>query len=232
MGGICSFQFGREVSQWLHSWRNSERLETTTKEETEEERQPKPDPTNSSSSSPSEQSSGFGDDSSQSITRPKALMFLVVAVLFVLFVFGGVSHDIQFYKSMTVMTLAAPFGALIRWKLTGCNHRSEKSRLCWLPLGTLTANLLGGIISIVCTGILDRYGDSETMQNPWVDATLFAIRVGLAGSLSTVSSMVKEIVNLSEHYPGHAKSLYYASGTLISSMFLCLGIYSAIVRPN
>lgn len=136
-----------------------------------------------------------------------------------------------FYKSMTAMVLVAPIGALTRWKMSNWNSSSCFHRFCpWLPWGTLCANLLASIISIACQGILDRYGHIWKGEDRWIQPLLFAIKVGYAGSLSTVSTLVKEVVNLQESHPSSAKFAIYSAATCASGMTLGIMVYMLIVR--
>jgi fluoride ion exporter CrcB/FEX len=65
-------------------------------------------------------------------------------------------------------------------------------------------------------------------MDPWWNAVLFALATGFGGSLSTVSSMVKEIVSLAEATPIRAHG--YAILTFGSAMIISLIIYSATIR--
>ena len=214
MGTCSAFRFGRDTAFWLHSWKNPDNNTDYGKDDDEEEEE-------------RETIAAYG----WRHYCTKYCLFLVAIVLIVLFVLGSVVHEIQFYRNMTMMSLVAPFGALLRWKLSTWN--SNRNTNCWqrvprLPWGTLSANLFGAIISILCTGFLDS--KSEAIFHPWVEALLFAVKVGFAGSLSTVSSLAKEITILSEKYPGHAKPHIYGSVTILSGMMISLCIYAGIVR--
>jgi len=209
VGALASFRFGRDIACWLHAWKNPEA-------NTEEEE---------------------GNNAEQTYDWrhywSKTMVYLVVFVLLVLFLVGFLAHDIPFYRRIFLMALIAPSGALLRWRLSKLNSVQPESccqRIKWLPWGTFTANILGAIVSIVCTGILDR--DENSTLHPWVDALLFALKVGFAGSLSTVSTFVKEIVALSEKFPGQVKPHLYGFITTMSGMFVGLCLYMAIVRPS
>ena len=203
----CSaFQLGRDCAYWLHCWKNPD---SNTDNNDEEDR----------------------TDTTYSCRHywTKHFIYLVAIFMVVAFVVGSVVHEIQFYRQMILMSLLAPFGALLRWKLSIWNNSKHcVRRLHWLPWGTFSANMLGAIISILCTAFLDRHNDY--IFEPWVEALIVAVKVGFAGSLSTVSSLVKEMANLSETFSGHAKSYTYGSLTILGGMFMGLCIYSGIVR--
>jgi fluoride ion exporter CrcB/FEX len=233
MGAVSSFQFGRQVASWMNARKNPESKDSV------DEKRPET-PMTSASQTITTASQNISSRSElerrkpRIVFRPMYSIFLVVGALMSLYIVGDAVHGIQFYKNMTMMALIAPFGALIRWKMAMWNSPRYRCPSClqWLPWGTLSANLTGATISIVCTSILDRYGSHPSVDHPWTEAAFFAVTVGFAGSLSTVSSMVKEIVLLSEQYPGHAKPHFYGLVTILGGMLVGLVFYTAIVRPS
>ena len=99
------------------------------------------------------------------------------------------------YRTMWYAGLCAPFGALLRWRLSGLNGKLTTYNamdLSWFPLGTLLANLLACVISIAAVAIDLRLSD---LGGFWLTGTVRAVKVGFAGSLSTVSTFVSEIVS-------------------------------------
>eukprot|EP00339_Tiarina_fusa_P013855 CAMPEP_0117021018 /NCGR_PEP_ID=MMETSP0472-20121206/15904_1 /TAXON_ID=693140 ORGANISM="Tiarina fusus, Strain LIS" /NCGR_SAMPLE_ID=MMETSP0472 /ASSEMBLY_ACC=CAM_ASM_000603 /LENGTH=439 /DNA_ID=CAMNT_0004726379 /DNA_START=115 /DNA_END=1430 /DNA_ORIENTATION=- len=231
MGAIACFHFGRSVAKWVCDLRNPSSRDGITPSNSEDEDhppiQPIDVPYNAQLEPPQQLSSQ--DDSSvccRSIIV-RATPFILVSVILLLFIAGYALEGIHFYRTMIAKSMTAPIGALLRWKLSGLNSRPEGAKLPWLPVGTLAANLIASVVSIVCIVFADRFHNEEDL---WVDAILFSMRVGFAGCLSTVSSMVKEIVNLSEKYPGHAKSYLYGLGSLLAALSICLPIYSIIGR--
>ena len=96
-----------------------------------------------------------------------------------------------------------------------------------MPWGTLLANLTGAIVSVVSQGLLDRYG---SVWNKWIGTILYAIGVGFAGSLSTVSTFVKEVATMKDTYPGHAKPFTYGTCTCVGGMTVGLIVYILIVH--
>lgn len=175
-------------------------------------------------------------DSNRCVYVSKMWIILPALGLLALFIVGDVIHEIQFYRNMTLMWLVAPLGALIRWKLSRWNNPNNRSicskKLAWLPIGTLTANLAGAVCSIACTGVLDRANYEEQSLDPWVTGILFAVATGFAGSLSTVSSMVKEVVLLAVEHPRQLKSHMYPFITCVCAMIAGLIIYVPIARTT
>jgi fluoride ion exporter CrcB/FEX len=168
----------------------------------------------------------------------KIPLFLTAVALLVAFVIGDIRNGIEFYKGMTLLWLLSPVGSLLRWRLSNLNRKNRGMVITispdWIPWGTLIANLLATVLSACMEGLSNRYfsGDNPTFTNQWVNAMLFALRTGVAGSLSTVSTMVKESVLLSEDHPGHARGHYYSILTCISACLLGLAAYATTIRIN
>ena len=146
---------------------------------------------------------------------------LLVVVLFSLFVVSDVVWNISFYRTLWVSTLLTPFGAIARWRLSLLNpHRKT------FPMGTLIANILGSVVAILAVAIDTRYLKSETLSSQ----LLAALKIGFAGSLSTVSTFVKEVVDLTERHSYDAKGYKYAGISLVVCCAASVVVYSPIVR--
>lgn len=214
---ISAFQLGRQVAVLLHTWKyaNNSSLGNADEEVASDER-------------PEQQYCG------PKFYLPKFLFLLASIILIALFAVGYAVYDIEFYRSMVLVLPLAPLGALTRWKLSPYNSPNNR-KICtrnfhWFPVGTWTANFVGAICSIVCTVLLDRKKKLESFgMDPWSDAILFAVATGFGGSLSTVSSMVKEIVGLAEANPGTLRAHAYAILTAGSAMAVALIIYSTVI---
>mmetsp|Transcript_25687 Transcript_25687/g.34074 ORF Transcript_25687/g.34074 Transcript_25687/m.34074 type:complete len:423 (+) Transcript_25687:729-1997(+) len=165
------------------------------------------------------------------------LPFLIVAGLFLFYILSDTLSNIAFYRFMWLSSLLTPPGAILRWKLSKLNgtifQHSRKWK--WVPYGTLMANVLGSLVSISCVATYQHVvvnGSGSYSKDGWLAVFLKAMQVGFAGSLSTVSTFVKEIVDISKKYPSHAKSCYYGIGTIVCCCLLGLSIYSPIVRSS
>lgn len=218
---IAAFQYGREVAVLLFTWKhqtNSTRGSRRLDEEVASDEHPKQ------------------QQCYDSNLHPFKLLFLLAsAIIIALFIVGYVIYDIEFYRSMVLVLPLAPCGALTRWKLSTYNS-SNNRKICtrnfyWFPVGTWTANFVGAICSIACTVELDRRERLDGFdKDPWLKAVLYAVATGFGGSLSTVSSMVKEIVGLAEANPGSIRAHSYAIITVGSAMAISLIIYSIALR--
>ena len=231
---IESFKGGRHLNSWIQNRRNNREMDpfcsnVDIEEEIQVERK-------SSDSSPDEMRVTNASCTARlaSTVKPKRSIFLLVAAMLASFVAADAVFGIRFYRELCLICLMSPAGALLRWSLSqfnnsGCSRIQGRS-FDWVPWGTLTANVVGAIISIVFVALGDHVIHNQENEENWKNFLFGAMKTGFAGSLSTVSSMVKEVVLLSEKYPGSAKSFRYAGGTTAVSMILSICLYSAIVR--
>ena len=233
MAAVASFQFGRQVSSWLQVYRNPARHESDDSECEMEEGQAHGTAVASGNHKAALSNYARFNGCLRSTFRPKPFTFLVVGGLLSAYLVGDLIFDIPFYRKMFLVTLLTPPGALLRWNLAKWNSRTAShraGRFIWVPLGTLTANIIGSFISILITALVDQYFPDGSGENIWVVPFLEAVGTGFAGSLSTVSSMVKEYVLLTEQYPNQAKPYFYLFGTLAVAPLISICTYSLIVR--
>ena len=146
---------------------------------------------------------------------------LLVVVLFSLFVVSDALWNISFYRILWVSTLFTPFGAIARWRLSLLNPYRKT-----FPLGTLIANVCGSLVAILAVAIDARYLKSDMIPAQ----LLAALKIGFAGSLSTVSTFVKEVVDITERYGYDAKGYKYAGISVVVCCAVGVVVYSPIVR--
>lgn len=122
------------------------------------------------------------------------LFALVVLVLGTALALIGVLElsGLNFWRKLCCSILLAPIGALLRWRLSSLNttNTSRRESLLWLPIGTLLANLIASCISFLSQGVEVRWNEDLGSN---VKLILYALRSGLAGSFSTVSTWVVEV---------------------------------------
>lgn len=153
--------------------------------------------------------------------------FVLLAVFLGAFFEADFVQGIAFYRKMWLSSLVAPFGALLRWKLAKYNESKGYVKcLEWVPWGTLMANMIAVVISAIMEAVELHYLDPQDPGYEWLVAILPAIETGFAGSLSTVSTFVKEIVDMKS--PG--RQFIYCWGSLVLAMFVGLLCYAPIVR--
>lgn len=124
---------------------------------------------------------------------PAALLFFILSTtLFIgLVVMNSYDTYSVTYRTMIYSCLLAPLGAFVRWRLSKLNDRVQ--RFNWFPFGTFTANVIGSIFSASMIG-LESY--CYSYLSFWPMGTIRALKVGFAGSLSTVSTFVVEASGL------------------------------------
>lgn len=140
-----------------------------------------------------------------------------------LYMLGDFYWGILWYREMWIGCLVAPFGTILRWRLSTLNFKLAK--LPWFPLGTFLANFIGSILSAGISAI----DYIEPIDKEWTVSFIEAISLGVAGSLSTVSTLVKEIVEITEKNQTYDKKAFlYAVSTLICCCLIGLAVYSPI----
>lgn len=129
------------------------------------------------------------------------------------------------YRTMMYAMLLAPIGALARWRMSNLNGTLRYYP--WFPYGTFLANFIGSVVSI--TALAWEYHLESTYHHSpfWVIGTLRALRIGLAGCLTTVSTFVAEIHSFMQQHNDCAYPYIWFS--LGSSCVVCAFIYGVIV---
>jgi fluoride ion exporter CrcB/FEX len=110
------------------------------------------------------------------------------------------------YRTMSFSMLLAPVGALARWRMSWLNGTLQN--YAWFPLGTFAANFAGSVVSIAALAI--EFHLASTYRHPsfWTVGTLRALRIGIAGCLTTVSTFVVEVHTLMQHQQSDLAYLY------------------------
>lgn len=164
MSTVVSFRAGRLVAAWMYSRSNP-----------------------SSSNSRSGEDDGVAQDGGEepNISRGSAqysiqLLHTATLAMVVSIIVGYTVYDNGFYEQLLLVVLIAPFGALGRWKLSRWNNSpvlmGRRPPLPWMPWGTFLANTIGCLVSILCTGVLDRYS-TKLLDNQYKWTKLFLVAV-------------------------------------------------------
>ena len=149
---------------------------------------------------------------------------IVAIVLFAAFVVGDFVEDIPFYRKAWLSILLSPFGSILRWRLSKLNEKGlPKYNLHWFPIGTFVCNVTAAIISISIQAYQVNLS-TRSVQGDWLLPMLQAINGGFTGSLSTVSTLVKEMGRISN--PTHSTT--YCLVTVVCSMVVGLILYRPI----
>uniref|UniRef100_A0A7S1BZG2 Fluoride ion transporter CrcB n=2 Tax=Corethron hystrix TaxID=216773 RepID=A0A7S1BZG2_9STRA len=150
---------------------------------------------------------------------PALLLFLAYGLL----VYGTISaRGLTLFRLAYLSSLFAPAGASLRWLLSRYNGALSGSRR-WFFLGTFAANVLAAAISLLAYGLELRQGREEEEEVGTV-LLLSAVKVGLAGCLSTVSTFVAEIDGLLAQ-PVRWRAYLYAALSLGTAGALGTAVY-------
>jgi fluoride ion exporter CrcB/FEX len=162
------------------------------------------------------------------VTLPVAAVLVWFAIFLAcmgLVLFHEEEDAIVTYRTMSYSMLLAPVGALARWRLSVLNGTLSKYE--WFFLGTFVANFVGSIVSITALAI--EFHLTSTYRHPsfWTVGTLRALRIGVAGCLTTVSTFVVEVHHLMQQHSDHAYPYIWIS--LGASCAVSALIYGIIV---
>lgn len=159
--------------------------------------------------------------------------FLIVIPLFFYFLRQSIStksvtssiEKRNAYREIWVSCFFSPIGAIIRYKLSlAFNTRSARETNAYIPyLGTFLANISGSILAAICIAFIVLI----PVQG-WQQDVLYAIKLGFAGCLSTVSTFMDEFDTLLK-VPvkiENKKAYYYVYGTLLIACLLGICIYA------
>lgn len=115
--------------------------------------------------------------------------------------------------------LFAPFGCILRWLLSKLNTMEHRP-LPWFPVGTFAANMIACAVDFIIAGITNRY-----TLGYWPMVILPAIRVGYAGSLSTVSTFIAEVRAQLQGWPEKLHGYIYPFITISTGVILGIALY-------
>ena len=204
---ISSFRAGRTVAAWAHLQINPHIFEID-------------------ASIDDDISNGPKEQQRHHWLKSSLIPSIIALAAFILYMMGDFYWNINYYRGLWLSCLFGPFGTMLRWKLATLNGRS--SRWQFFPIGTFVSNFVASIVSCSINAILVA---SLVNKSSLAHDVLVGIKVGFAGCLSTVSSMVKEVVDITEKNPHFDKHAFiYSYGTLLSCCFVGLLVYCPIVR--
>mmetsp|Transcript_8550 Transcript_8550/g.18493 ORF Transcript_8550/g.18493 Transcript_8550/m.18493 type:complete len:439 (-) Transcript_8550:1519-2835(-) len=199
---VASFRAGRTVAAWIHLRRNPHVFDSDLSKKGIHQR--------------------WYHDHLYWITP--VLVFILFGTLIALYIMGDVYWGIAYYRQLWIACIVAPIGTIVRWKLSALNGKYP------FPAGTFLANFIGSILSAALNAwsIIES---SDKGAERWEIPTIKAVSLGIAGSLSTVSTFVKECTEMVEKNPHFdKKSFLYSHGSMLICCFFGLMVYSPIVR--
>lgn len=126
----------------------------------------------------------------------------------------GVAYETEhtWVRKIWLAVLFAPFGCVSRWLLAKLNYSLRSERFRWVPLGTLAANWIGVVIDYVLAAITIR-----TSPGYWGSLIIGAIEDGFCGCLTTVSTLISEIMTFADLLPFSARVYVYAVATFVGA---------------
>ena len=128
-------------------------------------------------------------------------------------------------RDIWLSALFAPIGTIIRWRLSVSFNKQNATKVPYH--GTFYANIIGSIISILSVSLLLAY-TSESSSSVKNDV-FKAIKLGLAGCLSTVSTFMDEYDTLLCNVEKKKNIAYtYVYGTICVACVSCVIIYISI----
>lgn len=165
------------------------------------------------------------------VAAPVLGTLLVLMILGLIFVSGQSDVSVT-YRTMIFALLFAPSGALLRWRWSSMNSSFQQTlppEWKWLPVGTLSANVFGSVVSILMVGLELRLGRKANpyVFNFWRLGAIRAIKVGFAGCLTTVSTFVSEVQSFMLKKTDHAYPYIFV--TLLTSCILASAVYALVV---
>jgi CrcB protein len=121
--------------------------------------------------------------------------------------------------SIIAICVGASLGALARWQL-GVWLNPLSASGTWMPLGTLSANLVGGYLVGVCVAVFQALPQLDPVWR-------LALVTGFLGALTTFSSFSAEVVAMLTQQR-YTLALITAALHLFGSLLLTVaGIWSA-----
>lgn len=205
---VASFRAGRTVASWFHLEVNPHVFEADVDMD-------------------------IGDDDEKPKLKKRHQMTarifpsMLAIVIFVLYLLGDFWWKINYYRTLWLSCLWGPFGTFLRWKLATLNGKLRIENWQWFPIGTFSSNIFASVVSCLINALFT----APMVEKSLAHDMLVGIKLGFAGCLSTVSSMVKEMVEITDKNPHFdKKSFIYSYGTLISCCFIGLLVYCPIVR--
>lgn len=132
--------------------------------------------------------------------------FVIIGICIIIFSARGN------YRNIFSMLLS-PFGGLIRYYSSKFNKNWTR-----FPLFTFLANVFGSIILVFANNV----ALISNLSPIWI-GFLFGIRAGFCGSLTTVSTLVNELMN--SQVPLKWRYRYFFTTVVVTQLF-CVAIHS------
>jgi len=158
---------------------------------------------------------------------PALLLSIIIYTLVGLVLFA-LNNNLSTYavtnRTVAFAVFMAGPGAILRWHLSKYNGMLGGA-WSWFPYGTFLANMMGSVISIAMVTWEFIY----PAQSFWPVASMRAVKIGFAGSLTTVSTFVKEVHGFHADTQTTDQAYIYLTITLAAAATLGMMTYSIVV---
>jgi CrcB protein len=126
----------------------------------------------------------------------------------------GVAYETKhvWIREIWLAVLFAPLGCVARWLLAKLNYSLGDERIKWLPIGTLFANYAGAIADYVLAAVVIKVSPSY-----WGSLVIGAVENGFCGCLTTVSTLIAELMTLADLLPFSLRAYTYGLLTFVGS---------------
>lgn len=137
---------------------------------------------------------------------------------------GKKLHNVTNGAVLWLGCLVGPPGVWARWYLARLNGHGfgRKGLLKWLPIGTLSANILAACLMAALSTI------SKAVNTKRCTILVSGVQLGFLGCMSTVSTFVAEVYAMRESRHG-GRALAYVVATVLPSFVMGTLIYSVPV---
>ncbi|KAL6777873.1 hypothetical protein ACKKBG_A16015 [Auxenochlorella protothecoides x Auxenochlorella symbiontica] len=133
---------------------------------------------------------------------------------------AGLEREHTWIRTAFFSVLLGVPGCWLRWFLAQQLNYRQSSRCPWYPTGTLAANMLGTATSFAMAATQARAG-----LGYWGALLTSAVQTGFCGALTTVSTLVAEIVKFSAVYPDQFHAYTYTLHSLVGGALLGIAVY-------
>ena len=146
--------------------------------------------------------------------------FVIWVSFLLLFVLDEARDASASRRGEWLAVVLAPVGCLVRWRLATLNY-SLRGRWRFLPAGTLAANVAGCAVAAALARSPPRSVGAAAVAK--------ALQVGVAGSLSTVSTLSAEVTAQLRRAPADARGYAYLGLTWLSAQVVGVVVYGSAV---
>ena len=149
------------------------------------------------------------------------LIAILCTVLFAAAAACGVAFETRhrWLRETWMAVLFGPLGSYLRYRLSFYNYKGGP-RWDWLPTGTLIANMMGVAVVFGLEAVV-----LKASLGYWGLLIVSALQAGFCGALTTVSTLVMELVKTSEVFPDSFTVYVYGALTFVGGVIIALAVF-------